>query len=187
MDFVTALLVAQKPFFIKSWNLEFSCWKGPHSWFRPIPWFFSRWNILMEIKWLGQSHLAVWCQSQPIVESPDPKPGAHPTTSHTSQQFPQHLRAQKVWSLHGDEPRAKLSNLGEGTEKEGLAGFFEYLGNRDGTMAQLHGAFIAPWRIISELNVPGPLEASSFLIHWHQWEMGVPLSKDTYQRFTFAP
>lgn len=190
MDFMTALLVAQKPFFIESWNLEYSCWKEPQSWFRPIPWFSSRWNRPKEVKWLGENHIAVWCQSQPIVESPDPKPGAHSTTSHTSQQFPQHLRAQKVWSLQNVEPRGMLRNhLEEGAEREGFKeGFSEYLGDTEKTKEHTPGCMRCSlghhfWiKVCQVLWRPYP-----FPIHCHQWEMGVTLCKETYQRFTFAP
>lgn len=131
VDFVTALSVAQKPFFTELWNLECSCWKGSKNWFTPIPWFSNSET--------GPERLNVWVKITPLsgarasLEFPDPKPSAHSTTSHTSQHFPQHLRAQKVWSLQNNVPRGMLRNhLGKEAEKDDLAGASEYLGDREG-------------------------------------------------------
>lgn len=35
----SSFLVTQKPFFRESWNLEFSCWRGPKNWLRTISLF----------------------------------------------------------------------------------------------------------------------------------------------------
>lgn len=95
----------------------------------------------------------MWCLRLSTVESTAPMPGAHPTTSHTSQQPPRHWWAKEV-SLQGDGP------LREQKEQPVLPLHSKGARERPGehTAGCMH-ACIRPWSECHIFSVPLPLSA----------------------------
>lgn len=133
----------------------------------------------------GSKYTTMWCLRQSTVESSAPKPGAHPTTSHTSQQSPQHLWAKEA-SLQGDDHSMKLRNCSLKEQKEKPVLPLHSKAARERTSEHTHfrlHACIGPWGEYHILNVPGPFPSMVTVIS----EKWVPLRKETCQTFTFAP